>query len=162
MEQFSKALNYCFLLLKYRARSKSEIISRLKKKGYKPPIISKVISYLQEYNYINDQEFTHNFVSFSLDKGWGPRRIDFNLKNLGISHELRKQALSGDISYKDKIRELVTNKLKIYKNRKEPFSKKVIYQKIVNFLVTKGFEYNEIFEQLENLGVSRFEEDKYK
>ena len=158
MKDFNKALNYSFLLLKYRARSRDEIISRLKKKGYAPAVREKVVVYLEENNYINDKEFADLFVSYSFEKGWGPIRINFNLKRLGISPQLRKQALSGDFAYNDRVKEIIKNKLAHYKRRKPSLPVPKIWQKIVMHLARKGFDYKVINYQMENLGVNRFED----
>ena len=158
MKDFNKALNYSFLLLKYRARGKVEIISRLKKKGYTPAVRKKVVSYLEENNYINDEEFAHLFVSHSLDKGWGPIRIDFNLKKLGISQGLRKQVLGEDFAYNDRVKEIIEKKLEHYKRRDPSLPSPKTWQKIVMHLVRKGFNYKVINQEIENLGVNRLED----
>jgi len=158
LKDFNKALNYSFLLLKYRARSRNEIISRLKKKGYTLAIRERTVDYLEENNYINDREFAHLFVSYSLEKGWGPVRIDFNLKKLGISEALRKQALEGDFAYNDRVREIIERKLEHYKRRKPSLEAAKIWQKIVMHLVRKGFDYKIINQEMDNLGEKRLED----
>ncbi len=158
MKDFNKALNYSFLLLKYRARSRNEIISRLKKKGYAPAVREKVVDYLKENNYINDEEFARLFASHSLEKGWGPVRIDFNLKRLGISEALRKQILGGDFAYNDRVREIIERKLEHYKRRKPSLPAPKIWQKIVMHLARKGFDYKVINQEMNNLGKKRFED----
>ena len=116
MKDFSRALNYSFLLLKYRERSRFEIRSRLKDKGYSSGVIEQTINYLEENNYINDESFVAAFVVYSQDKGWGPRRIDFNLKKLGVSAELREKALKAAAgNYQENIREIIKQRLAQYK-----------------------------------------------
>lgn len=159
MEDFNKALNYSFLLLKYRARSRSEIISRLKKKGYASTAREKVVDYLEGNNYINDEEFAHLFLSYSLEKGWGPVRIDFHLAKLGISPQLRKQVLSEDSTCDGRIREIIQKKLEHYKARKPAIPAPKICQKIVMYLERKGFDYKLINQEMDNLGVNRFEDE---
>jgi len=158
LEDFNKALNYSFLLLKYRARSRNEIVSRLKQKGYAPKIREEIVDYLEENNYINDEEFTHLFVSHSLEKGWGPVRIDFNLKRFGISPQLRKQVLGRDFAYNARVREIIERKLEHYKKRKTPLPAPKIWQKIVMHLARKGFDYKVINQEMDNLGVDSFED----
>ena len=159
MKDFNKALNYSFLLLKYRARSRNEIVSRLKKKGYASVIRKKVVDYLEDNNYINDKEFANLFVSYSLEKGWGPVRIDFNLKRLGISPQLRKQSLEGDFAYNDRVREIIERKLEYYRRRKPSLPTSKIWQKIVMHLARKGFDYKLINQEMDNLGVNRLEDE---
>lgn len=158
MEDFNKALNYSFLLLKYRARSRNEIISRLKKKEYAPLVREKVVNYLEENNYINDEEFVHLFLSYSLEKGWGPVRIDFHLVKLGISPQLRKQALREYSTYDDRVREIIQKKLEYYKAKKPAIPAPKIWQKIGMHLARKGFDCKVINQEMDNLGVDSFED----
>ncbi|NQT28519.1 MAG: RecX family transcriptional regulator [Candidatus Omnitrophica bacterium] len=158
MNNFNKALNYSFLLLKYRARSTNEIVSRLKRRGYTPTVRQKVVDYLEENNYLNDEEFARLYVNCSLEKGWGPIRIDFNLMKLGISEALCKQVLEGDFACNSRIREIIEEKLEYYKRTKPSLPEPKIWQKIVLHLGRKGFDYKVINQEIENLGVNRFED----
>ena len=157
MKDFNKALSYSFLLLKYRARSRDEINSRLKQKEYGLSVRKQVLNYLEENNYINDEDFVRIFSVCSIEKGWGPRRIDFNLKKLGIPSSLRKQALAQNKIDTDRIREIIERKIGHYKSKRPIIPPNKIWQKIVAHLVAKGFEYNDIFRELQRLGVNQFE-----
>ena len=115
--------------------------------------------YLEENNYINDEKFTDLFLSYSLDKGWGPVRIDFKLKQLGISLQLRKKALKVDSGYADRVRDIIEKKLEYYENKKLSISGAKIWQRITMHLVRKGFDYKIINQEMDNLGVKRFEDE---
>ncbi|MCF7870046.1 MAG: RecX family transcriptional regulator, partial [Candidatus Omnitrophica bacterium] len=80
MKSFSKALNYAFLLLRFRPRSESEIRTRLKKRKVPLSVIKEVIDYLKGSNYINDQEFIKSYIDSCLAKGWGPIKANVKLK----------------------------------------------------------------------------------
>ncbi|MBU1121817.1 MAG: RecX family transcriptional regulator [Candidatus Omnitrophota bacterium] len=147
MRDYKKALNYSFLLLKYRSRSKGEIIGRLKKRGVSDTLIDKVVEYLQEYNYINDKDFSCAFLEVSLNKGWGPKKIEFALKNLKVSQDLIEETLKDKSIYHNKIRELIDKQFFRYKNKKNP------YQKVIKYMLTRGFEYDMIAEQINNIGL---------
>ena len=152
-KDFDKALKYAFLLLKYRVRSKKEIIDRLRRKGYPPSSTDKVIVFLEDYNYLNDEEFARMFVSSSVQKGWGERRIRFELKKLGVVPKFFESLLKSKY-FKDKKRkilyQLIERKMCLYEGKKNR------PQKIIRFLVGKGFEYDEIFKAMDELGVKRF------
>lgn len=90
-KDLKKALNYSFLLLRYRARAKEELTKRLKIKEYSSGIIRETLTYLEKNGYIDDEKFAQLFVSCYLDKGWKPRRINFKLKELGVAEELIKK-----------------------------------------------------------------------
>jgi len=141
----AKALNYSFLLLRYRPRSREEIISRLKEKGYPSSLIEGTLDYLEEKNYINDEEFARTAIFSSLQKGYGRRRIEFMLKKIGIEQSLIEESLK-KYDFKEKIRELVEKKIDYYKGPQK-------YQKILNYLISRGFDQDEIQKEMQNLGV---------
>lgn len=150
---FRKAIAYSFLLLKYRPRSKAEIIYRLKNKGLQSPLINKVIEYLQHYNYINDEEFCRFFVSSYLERGWGSRRIELKLENLGISQELRDKFIKDTKpKRKEKIHEIIKKRLNQYDGKKN------IYQRMVRYLTQRGFDYEDIIEELQKFNLPEFKQ----
>lgn len=133
------------------------MISRLKKKGYPPAVRAKVADYLRSNNYINDEEFARLFVSYSLDKGWGPVRIDFNLKRLGIPRRLREQVLKGDVVFSDRMKAAIEEKMAYYKSKSPSLPPQKIRQKILVYMARKGFKYDVIIREIENLGANGFE-----
>ena len=158
MKNFDKALKYSFLLLKYRGRSKFEMISRLRKKGYTPAISKQVVKYLEESNYINDKDFARLFVNYSLEKGWGPKRVEASFKKLGILAQLRKIVYEKDLIYNQKMREIIQEKLRYYKVNKPAIPAQKACQRIVMHLERKGFDREVIYREIRNLGVDSFED----
>ncbi|MBN3039947.1 MAG: RecX family transcriptional regulator [Candidatus Omnitrophica bacterium] len=150
MKDLDKALNFAFLLLKYRARSINEMKSRLKAKGYSSALRDKVIVYLLDYNYLNDKDFAESYVNSALDKGWGPRKIDYKLKTLGIAQDLRSSTLE-NIDCSSRLKEIVLNKLKSLKKRNPDISKKLLFEKTARFLAAKGFNYQDIYLSLKDV-----------
>ncbi|MFA5272258.1 MAG: regulatory protein RecX [Candidatus Omnitrophota bacterium] len=151
MENYNKALNYSYLLLKYRPRARREIVERLSKKGYPSSVIDKVVSSLESYNYINDEEFTCLFVASSRLKGWGRKKIDYALKRFGITENLRKEALKDKLKFRQDLKELIKKKVFRYKEKKNA------YQKIVRHFASRGFDYSDIVKELEDLNFKRFD-----
>ena len=149
-DNYNKALNYSFLLLKYRQRSKYEIIERLKSKNYTDSVAKKVISFLEEHDFINDEAFAPLFVNSCIQKSWGPKRIRYALKKLGVDEELIKQSLPDKEVTKEVLKELAQKKVTYYKGKKNS------YPKTVNALLRKGYNYGDIFQVLNELGVKRF------
>lgn len=150
-DNFNQALAYAFFLLKYRLRSRRETITRLEKKGYAPEIIKQVVKYLQEQKYLDDSNFTYSYIEYAIAKGWGPRKIDYELKKFGIADSLRQEAL-GKISYQEQLQQLIEQKLKLYRSRNKKTSFAQIRQKVVRALMGRGFSYQEITAMLVDSG----------
>ena len=141
MQDYNKALNYAFLLLKYRPRSKNEVSARLEKKGFTGAVIAQVIDKLQEYDYVNDKDFVRFFLASSQNKGWGSLRIERALSSLGVDKELVTAGCAA-IDYRDKIRSLIDKKCKFYQGKKNA------YAKLMRFLLARGFRYGDVIEEM--------------
>lgn len=153
MKNFNKALNYAFLLLRFRPRSEVEVRRRLKKREYSLLIIRNVIKSLKDYNYINDQDFVKLYISDSLKKGWGPIRVNVNLKKIGISQKLRKEAVKKiEEKSSELIKKLSTEKIYFLNKNKPNLANKKKKEKLIRFLANKGFYYKDIFIYLEKEG----------
>ncbi|MDD3296030.1 MAG: RecX family transcriptional regulator [Candidatus Omnitrophica bacterium] len=146
---YIKALNYSFLLLRYRLRSKNEMISRLKKKKYGSAVIKRIVRYLSQYNYINDKEFCRVFIESGLQKGWGPRKIDFNLAKLGVDVRLRSEMLGRGVDYSFQIQRLIDKKDASLGPVKDKIAAKKKLQKILRYLLNRGFSYQDIMKEME-------------
>lgn len=148
-KDFNKGLAYCFLLLKYRQRSKHEIDTRLTQKGFSFKIKQEVLAYLEKNKYIDDYAFSRLFTAVCQEKGWGERKIIFTLRKLGINEDLIKEALQDRTIFRNKIKELAE---RMINKEGGPGS----YQKILRFLARRGFSYNDIHQVLDEIGVERF------
>jgi len=142
---FNKALSYSFLLLKYRARTKKEIIDRLKLKKFSASVIDKVIESLSDYGYIDDINFTSAFIKEKVNKGLSKKRIYFDLKRLGVSEEIIKEEIAriSNDEYMKAIRKLAAKKLKQYSS---PDNKNY---RLFRYLAQRGFSVDEIREVLD-------------
>ncbi|MCK5520587.1 MAG: RecX family transcriptional regulator, partial [Candidatus Marinimicrobia bacterium] len=59
---WQRALDKSIELLSYRDHSRKEMFDKLKKKDFHPTVIARVIDYLEDKNYINDEKYTGKFV----------------------------------------------------------------------------------------------------
>lgn len=145
MKDFNKALKYAFILLKFRQRHSAEILNRLTKKGYSLEVIEDVLDYLKKNKYIDDEEFVKNYISTLSKKGFGRRKILAGLKNMNISEKVLEdlEIPSND----EKILQLIDKKINQYKGKKN------VVGKILRYLLSRGFEYDEILNCLNKKGL---------
>ena len=143
---YKKALQYAFLLLKYRPRSIAEIVSRLKKREYPQSIVQSVLSFLQEKRFLDDNEFALLFVASADNKGWGPRKIVANLRKFQVSPEIIQSAMTAHGDFRLGLSDLVDKTIGRYRDPNR-------YQKIVRFLLGRGFVYSDILQVLNEKGV---------
>ncbi|MBN2374548.1 regulatory protein RecX [bacterium] len=93
---FQKAKELAINYISYRPRSSKEVMAHLVSKGYSGELAGKVVSILQEYNYIDDLAFAQKWYRTRLMKGgYGPLLIQKELTARGIPlricEELRRQ-----------------------------------------------------------------------
>jgi len=149
-DELLKAKRVVLHLLKYRARSRKEILDRLKRKNFSQNTIDQVLDYCNKLDLIDDEAFASSWMNSRLRKPLGLRRISFELKTKGISDEIIQQS-------KDKIKEnyneyeavsdLAKDKFKKLKNLEPNKAKSRVY----GFLLRRGFSpdiVNEVISQL--------------
>ena len=128
---FDKALRY----VSYRSRTKSEVRSYLKEKGYLSEVIAEVVSKLTEYRYVDDSRFCAEYVS-AYARRLGKRNIEMELKKLGAEPEAIESALES-IEAQDEAAYAVAEKY--YRTHR-----KFDIRKMKQYLYTKGFSGNDI------------------
>ncbi|RKD21601.1 regulatory protein [Caminicella sporogenes DSM 14501] len=148
-EEQKRANSYALKLLSYRLRSEKEIKDKMNLKGYDAEVIDKTVKYLKEYNYINDFEFTNEFVREKLNK-FGKKRIKLELINKGINEDIIDSVLNkeidDDLEY-EKALELAKKKLKVYGQD----DKNGVYRKLGLYLQRKGYNYRIITKILKEI-----------
>jgi len=83
-------------LLARREHSVAELRHKLLSKGYSEPAVDEQLRRLEQENLLSDQRFTEAYVSFRSKKGFGPVRIQQELKQKGIDAELAEQYLDNN------------------------------------------------------------------
>lgn len=149
---FEKAKNRAFKILSFRQYSKLELKNKLLAELFTNDIVDKVIDILENYKYINDFEFTKNYIKNRyITKGYGINKILFELKRLGINEtdiiNIYNETINKfSITEEDKIRELINKKLKgkIPDFEENPKLKK----KLFDYLYRRGFHYEAIMNVL--------------
>ncbi len=124
---------YINLLLKYRLRTKRELIQKMKRKGFSEEEIKKEIESLEREGIIDDERFARIFVREEIEKRALPQFI--LLKKLiekGVDYEIAKKVLEEEYD-EGKIFETanrIINKLKRAGKNEE---------KIYEYFIRRGF-----------------------
>ena len=147
---FNKALQYCFLLLKYRKRSEAELVARLKLKKCPQSVLEKTVAYLKESNLIpEDASFAGEWAEYKLSAGYGINRIAADLFKRRVGRDAIEQLRE---TFKREKREEVRRVLegliaKRIKGSSIGYEQK---QKLVRFLLQRGFLIDEVLEVLDD------------
>lgn len=133
----------------YQERCHFHVEQKLKQMNIISQAREVIILHLMENDFLNEGRFTEAFVRGKLKiKKWGKHKITNELIQLKISKEnIDKAFKKMDFeSYKKTIAHLILKKTK-------PLNLKNIkhQKKCVNFLLSKGFEYQLIKEQIQDI-----------
>ena len=142
--RLQEAKDAAFKLLSFRMRSIAEMRKRLKEKSFSQIEINHVIDKLTKLNYLNDVEFGKAFVKEKIkNKKIGPKAIKSELFPHQLSPDFVDELIES-IYKKYKINDLITFHLKRKKIKKNTQMNKSDLSRLNNYLLRKGFEWDNI------------------
>ncbi len=131
------AFNKALTLLNTRFKTKHELKTYLKEKGFDEFVIDETIEKLIEYKYINDEHYVEAYINSNKDKK-SKKVIELDLLKKGVSQKTIDLAIENLESESELILSLYT---KYIKNKEQTFENK---QKAIKYLMGKGFAYDDI------------------
>ena len=133
-----KMARYCA----YQERSHYQVEKKLRDMGMIPEAIDAIMLFLIQEGFLNEERFARAYVrgKFYQNK-WGKRKIINGLKQHQIHPNLITTALAEiyDTDYQQTIKDLIEKKKKVLQDGNSYQTK----QKIIRYLVQKGFKYDE-------------------
>lgn len=147
-----RAKEASIVYLGHRARSEHEVRTKLKGKGFSEEIIAQVIKRLYELSYLNDEQFALNFTRNRFNhKGYGPKRIQADLRRLGIAGPLIERALDELLSENKVIDSALAEAEKRLRRlrRETDLTKK--RKKLFDFLLRRGHTVDVVREVIDKL-----------
>ncbi|MCB0723948.1 MAG: RecX family transcriptional regulator [Ignavibacteriae bacterium] len=149
-DSYNYAKKVAYNYLSYRQRSRREISRKLKTKKIPDRTIDKVIKWLEELKYINDEEFAKQLIENKVArKPIGRKMVEKKLFQSGIDKETIVKTITENYSPEmelQKAEELLKKYVKKVKYKDE-FDKR---NKCFKYLASRGFEYDTV-EQIINM-----------
>lgn len=134
---YKRARNRAFRLLQRRDMTKKEITIKLQDSRYNEYIISSIINFLEEYNYINDEEYAKKYIAYNKMKK-SLKQISVELIRKGIDKEIVKELLEQtDVCEEDMAYNLLIKK---YRNIENVDNK--VKNRMLGYIMRKGYNYN--------------------
>ena len=152
--EFEKGKQIAYRFLSYRPRSKKEVERKLKEKKISGENIVSIISLLEKNNYLNDREFTLNWIRYRMEnRPLGRRSLEYELREKGIDSEIIKDSLdevyTGEFDEYEVAVRLAEKKISSLNKRK--IEDNVIKRRLFSYLQRKGFSYDTIERVIENI-----------
>lgn len=122
----------------FKKRTEKEVLAKLRALNYSPGIIDKIIAYLKEANYINDQIYVEKyFEELKVVKNWSIKHVRQDLYNRGCECTISDDDLA---NYELQSIKNLYNKY----NFKYPDASQEQKEDFIKALRNKGFLYDNI------------------
>jgi regulatory protein len=140
-EEKLKAKRYALNLLSYRMRSRHELASRLRQKGFDKDTVDELADDLEDVGLIDDLEFAKSWIRTRMELN--PRSfyaIGRELQKKGVKKEIARQAedeLRGEFDEKEIALSLGKKRLASLKG----LEARVLKRRLLGYLSRRGFSY---------------------
>ena len=153
-DEFEKGKQIAYRFLSYRPRSKKEVERKLKEKKISGENIVSIISLLEKNNYLNDREFTLNWIRCRMEnRPLGRRSLEYELREKGVDSEIIKDSLdevyTGEFDEYEVAVRLAEKKISSLNKRK--IEDNIAKRRLFSYLHRKGFSYDTIERVIENI-----------
>ncbi len=82
------ARNTAMDLLSRREHSRSELVEKLRQREFDAEAIEQALDYLQQEGLQSDQRYAESYVYQRAQKGFGPLKIEYELRQRGIADHI--------------------------------------------------------------------------
>ena len=90
----TRARNSAMRLLARREHSRAELRGKLVGRGFENDSVEELLQGLEDQDLLSDERFAMSLIASRVETGYGPKRIDLELRNRGVSEELAREALA--------------------------------------------------------------------
>lgn len=105
-----RARDRALYLLQSQGRTQAEMIKKLKDDGYPQSVIERVLSFLQEYHFIDDNAYTENYIHVNKGRK-SKRQITYELQQKGVDRDQIRQMLEENpVDEEETVRALLKKK----------------------------------------------------
>jgi len=141
-DQLAKALDKAIRFLSFRPRSEKEVFDKLLEKEFDEKVIKKTIKKLKEMGYLSNQAFIESWVKDRLaTKPSGKKLLRLELQQRGISREEAEKALKKLVNEKTE-KAMAQKALAKAQKKYKSLRGREKEQKIINYLLRRGFEWD--------------------
>jgi regulatory protein len=149
IDEVSRATNQAVRLLAFRPRSRSELQTRLRRKGFNSEAISAAIERMAELGYVDDADFASYWVeNRQQHRPRGRRLLEQELRSKGVPQDVVHQAIDeAEIDEFSQARELATKRAE----RLRGLDRETWRRRMAGFLQRRGYGWDVVRQVLDEL-----------
>ena len=107
----TRARNSAMRLLARREHSRAELRGKLVGRGFENDSVEELLQGLEDQDLLSDERFAMSLIASRAETGYGPKRIDLELRNRGVSEELAREALTkAEVDWGQQVTDLAVRK----------------------------------------------------
>ncbi|KEI84606.1 recombination regulator RecX [Clostridium botulinum] len=140
-DNYIKAKGYALKYIEKSLKTESQVKEKLYLKEYDEDIVNKVIRFLKDYNFIDDDKYCDMYIREKLNI-YGRNKIKYTLLNKGVKENIVIEKINNINEEKEKkvAYKLAEKKYKIMILREKDKFK--IYKKIWPYIISRGYNSN--------------------
>jgi len=143
-------LEQAMRLLSVRPHAEKELLFKLIRRQVPAAAAASAIAECKRLGYLNDAQLAEDAASLLSSRGYGPRRMQQQLRQKGVNSELIQSALANEeLDHLTSAREAASYKLRLLSRETDIRKKR---DKLYRFLLGRGFSFEVIKTVVGELG----------
>lgn len=140
-DNYIKCKNAAIRIIERSYKSEKEIKDKLLKKEFDMKTVYRTLSFLKEYNLIDDEKLVSMYVKDRL-RNQGDKKIKYSLMQKGINEEIIERELEklNDDDLEEMAYSLALKKYSVLSKKEN--DKYKLYQKLTRYLIGRGYGYD--------------------
>ena len=137
--EYSKSRDAALGVLSRKSITSKALLEYLMQKGYSSFVSNEVINELTDLGYIDDYAYANMYFEYCMEKVWGKKKIEYEMKNKGIPNDVIQNTLLyyNDDMQLEKMKDIILSK---YSGSDLHDIK--IRSKITRYFVSRGFDFS--------------------
>lgn len=148
----ARALDY----LAHKPRTVAEVRRKLQEKAYEAPVIDTVVAQLHDRGYLDDEEYAEEYVRSRFSaKGYGPVRIEQELRKRGLDRHLAETAVEDFFAEVDELAAAREHAEKGWTRIRREDDPRRRRDKLYRYLTRRGYTYDTVRQLIDEMETRR-------
>lgn len=140
-DNYLKGKNQALKIIEKSFKSEKEIQDKLLNKGYEEKAVARILDFLVEYNFVNDEKYAEMFIREKISSN-GKNKIKYLLLKKGISEDVIQDKLNDVKKEDEEAHALMIAEKKYASLIKSEKNWNKSYKKLGEYLVARGYDFD--------------------